>query len=65
VGVGVLAVACDGDGLGVVGAGEDGGQDEVDGLGDASFLYDGEVGDLAVDARVVCGYDASLLEVDS
>ena len=61
--VGVLAVACDGDGLGVVGAGEDGGHGEVDGLGDASFPCDGEVGDLAVGAHVMCGYDAALLGV--
>ena len=60
--VGVLSVACDGDGLGVVGAGEDGGHGELDALRDTSFPCNGEVGDLAVDARVVCGYDTSLLE---
>ena len=60
--VGVLSVACDGDGLGVVGAGEDGGHGELDVLRDTSFPCNGEVGDLAVDARVVCGYDTSLLE---
>jgi len=46
-----------------VGAGEDGGHGEVDGLEGASFPCDGEVGDLAVDARVVCGYDALWLGV--
>ena len=60
--VGVLSVACDRDGLGVVGAGEDGGHGELDVLRDTSFPCNGEVGDLAVDARVVCGYDTSLLE---
>ena len=49
---------CDWGGLGgVVGADEEGGHGEVDGLEGASFPYDGEVGDLAVDARVVCGYE--------
>ena len=38
-----------------MGAGEDGGHGEVDGLGEASFP-DGEVGDLAVGAHVMCGY---------
>jgi len=61
--VGVLSVMCDGDWLGVVGAGEDGGHGEVDGLGDSSFPCNGEVGDLTVDARVMCWHDASLLEV--
>ena len=64
VGVGALSVVRDWGGLGgVVGAGEDGGHGEVDGLEDASFPCNGEVGDLAVDARVVCGYDAALLGV--
>ena len=46
-----------------MGAGEDGGHGEVDGLGEASFPCDGEVGDLAVGAHVMCGYDAALLGV--
>ena len=41
---------------------EDGGHGELDALRDTSFPCNGEVGDLAVDARVVCGYDTSLLE---
>ncbi len=46
-----------------MGAGEDGGHGEVDGLEEAPFPCDGEVGDLAVGARVVCRYDAALLGV--
>ena len=61
--VGVLAVACDGVEVRVAGVGEDGCDGVVDGLGHTSFPCNGEVGDLAVDAHVVCGYDASLLEV--
>ena len=64
VGVGAFSVVSGWGGLGgVVGAAEDGGHGEVDGLEGASFPCDGEVGDLAVGARVVCGYDAALLGV--
>jgi len=53
VGVGAFSVVSGWGGLGgVVGATEDGGHGEVDGLEGASFPCDGEVGDLAVGARV-------------